>query len=64
MNKLVETTAKALAGIGALNWGIAKFFPQYDLLGFVPAGIINTGAVIAIAVSGGYMLFLLYKKRI
>jgi uncharacterized membrane protein YuzA (DUF378 family) len=64
MNKLLEKGAVVLTVLGAVNWGISTWLPQYDLLGFVPAGIIHTGAVALITASGGYVAYLLYQKKI
>lgn len=62
MNKTIETAAKVLAGVGAVNWGLSLF--NFDLLSFVPAGIIKTVAVAAIGLSGATVLYLVYKKKI
>ena len=63
MNKMIEKTAKILAGVGALNWGTAKFV-GIDVLSYVPAGIATTVAVGAIGLSGAVVLYLLFKKKI
>lgn len=63
VNKIVDKAAKILAAAGALNWGLVEFV-KFDLLSLAPAGIIHTLAVAAVAVSGGYVLYELYKKRI
>jgi hypothetical protein len=61
--KIIDTGAKVLAGVGALNWGLVEFL-KFDLLSFVPAGIFSTAVVGAIGLSGAYVLYLLYKKKI
>jgi len=63
MNKAIETGAKVLAGVGALNWGTAKLL-NFDVLSFVPAGIATTVAVVAIAASGALVLYMIYEKKI
>lgn len=63
MNKILESGAKYLAGIGALNWGTSQFI-GIDALSYVPTGIIQTLAVAAIAVSGGAIIYWAWKKRI
>ena len=63
MNKMIETGAKVLAGVGALNWGLAKFV-NVDVLSYVPSGIINTVVVAVIAASGALVLYLVYQKKI
>jgi len=63
MNKATETTAKALAGVGALNWGLVQWL-KFDALSIVPTGIVKTVVVGAIAASGAYVLYLLYEKKI
>jgi len=63
MNKLVEKTMKFLAGAGALNWGTSEFL-DVNVLTYLPSGIISTLAVAAIAASGGFVIYLVWKKRI
>ena len=63
MAKALETGAKVLAGVGALNWGTAKLL-SFDVLTFVPAGIISTVAVAAIGASGVWLLYKVVKKKI
>jgi len=60
--KEIDITAKILAGVGALNLGTDKFL-NIDVLSHT-SGLVNIAAVIAIAVSGGYILYLLYKKKL
>lgn len=63
MNKFVDKAAKVLAAVGALNWGTAKVL-NFDVLSFIPAGMWTTVTVIAIAASGGYLAWEIYKKRV
>ena len=63
MNPIVDKGAKVLAALGALNVGLAKIV-NFDLLSFVPTGIWTTVVVAAIAVSGGYLGYEIYKKRV
>ena len=58
-----DKLAKILAGIGALNWGLVKFV-NFDVLSLLGAGTIKTVGLIAVAVSGGYLLYLAIKKKI
>ena len=56
--------ALVLAGLGALNWGITKFL-SLDLLALLPGGATVMSVLVgAIAVSGGYVLWLKIKKKI
>jgi len=63
MNKLLERSMKYVAGIGALNIGTAEFL-NFDVLSFVPDGIVKTIAIGAIAVSGGFIVYWAWKKKI
>jgi uncharacterized membrane protein YuzA (DUF378 family) len=63
MNKTIETGAKVLAGVGALNWGLTQF-ASIDVLSYVPAGMIKTTVVGLIGLSGALVLYLVYKKKI
>lgn len=60
MNKAIDWTAKLLAGAGALNWGLQKL--GFDLLTYF--GSFSMFAQWAIAVSGGYVLYLLFTKKL
>lgn len=62
MNKAIENGAKAIAGIGALNWGLS--LASINLLEYAPTGIIKTAIIAAIGASGAYVLYLLYEKKI
>lgn len=61
--KGIETIAKVFAGVGALNWGLQEFV-KINVLDYVPTGMIKTAAIAVIAVSGGAVLFWVYKKKI
>ena len=63
MNKMIETGAKVLAGVGALNVGLSQFV-NIDLLSYVPVGIFNTVVVAAVAISGGWVLYQVFQKKI
>jgi len=63
LKKPWDTVAKALVGVGALNIGLVEFL-GFDVLGFVPEGMITKVVVGAIGVSGLYVLSLLYNKKI
>lgn len=63
MNELIEKAAVILTGLGAVNWGLAKFI-NVDLLGYIPQGIFTTVVVAAIAASGAFVLYKLYQKKI
>ena len=63
MNKMIETGAKVLAGVGAVNVGLDKLL-NMDLLSYVPAGIFTTVVVAAVAASGAYVLYMIYDKKI
>ena len=58
-----DRTAKVLAGIGALNVGTSQFF-NLDALTWIPVGMFNTLAVAAVGLSGLYLLYLAFKKRV
>lgn len=61
--KPVHTLALVLAGVGAVNWGLSSFL-NFNLLSFLPAGIIEKLLVAAIAASGAYVLYALYDKKL
>lgn len=61
--KPVHTLAIVLAGVGALNVALAKFL-SFNLLSFVPAGIVSTLVYAAVGLSGAYVLYQLYEKKI
>ena len=63
LQKPFDGIAKTLAGVGALNWG-TSVFANFDVLTFVPEGIATQAVVGAIALSGAYVLQLLWNKRI
>lgn len=63
MNKLLEKSMKYLAGIGALNVGTSQFV-SIDVLSYIPDGIVRTLATAAIAVSGGFVIYWAWKKKI
>lgn len=63
MNKMIETGAKVLAGVGALNVGLSKL-ANIDLLSYVPDGIFSTVVVAAVAASGALVLYMIYQKKI
>jgi len=63
MNKTLENAMKYLAGIGALNIGTSEFL-NVNALSYLPEGIVSTIAVAAIAVSGGFVLYWAWKKKI
>lgn len=63
MNKMIETTAKVLAGVGALNIGLDRF-ANIDVLSYVPAGMFTTVVIAAVAASGAWVLYLTYQKKI
>lgn len=62
VNKFVDLGAKILTAVGALNWGTSQFL-NFDVLSFVP-GVWSKVAVALITASGGYVVYLLWKKRI
>lgn len=61
MNKWIDKLAKILVGVGALNWGLAVV--NVNLLSFLP-GVWMTIAELAVGVSGAYVLYEIYNKRI
>lgn len=61
-NKMIDTTAKVLAGAGAANWGLDKL--GFNLLSYLGTGIFSTIALWAIAASGAYVVYLVFKKKI
>ena len=63
MDKMLERSMKYLAGIGAVNWGTSEFI-NINLLSYVPEGIAKTIAIGAIAVSGGFVLYWAWNKKI
>ena len=63
VNRIVDKSAKVLAAVGAINWGTSELL-SFDVLSFVPAGMINTVAIIAIAASGAYVLWNVIQKKI
>lgn len=63
MNKMLEKAMKYFAGIGALNWGTSEFV-NFNVLDFVPDGIVKTLVIAAIAVSGASVVYWTFKKRI
>ena len=63
LGKPWDMVAKVLAGVGAANWGTSQFV-GFDVLGFVPAGMIKTVVVALIGLSGFYVLYLAYNKKI
>lgn len=63
MNKLVERAMKYLAGIGAVNWGTSEFI-NINALTYVPEGIVKTLVVAAIGVSGAFVVYWTFKKKI
>jgi len=53
----IETIAPIVAGVGALNVGLAKFV-SFDLIALIPGGAMVTTIVYgAIGLSGGYVLY-------
>lgn len=62
MNQIVDKGAKAIAAIGAVNWLTSKLF-SFDILSFLSNDMLNTGAVVLIGVSGGYVLYQLFQKK-
>ena len=63
MNKMLERAMKVLAGLGALNIGTSEFI-NIDLLSYVPSGIFSTAVIIAVGISGGYVLYWAWQKKI
>ena len=63
MNKMLERTMKYLAGLGALNLGTSEFI-DINALSYVPAGIFSTLVVAAVAVSGGFVVYWAWQKKI
>ena len=63
MNKMLERAMKYLAGIGALNWGSSEFI-NVNALSYLGTGIWHTLGVAAIAVSGGFVVYWAWKKKI
>jgi len=62
VNKMIDRTAEALAFLGAANWGLDKL--GFNLLSYLGTGMWSTIAIWAIAVSGGYCLYLWYNKKL
>jgi uncharacterized membrane protein YuzA (DUF378 family) len=61
--KEVRTVSIALAGVGAVNWGLNKFL-SFNLLNFVPAGIVSTIAYAVITAAGAVVLYELFDGKI
>lgn len=62
LGKPWDATAKTLAGLGALNWGLVEF-ASVNLVDFVPDAFSKV-IVGAIGLSGIYVLQLVYNKNI
>lgn len=62
MNQHIKTGAKVLAGVGALNLGLNQFV-KIDLMSYVPAGMVQTIVIAAVAISGGALLYWTFKKE-
>lgn len=63
MNKNLQKAMKYLAGIGALNWGSSEFL-NLNLLSYVPDGFLSTVVVAFIAISGGFVVYWAWNKKI
>ena len=63
MNKMLERTMKYLAGIGAINLGTSEFI-DVNLLSYVPEGIFSTLVLGAVAISGGFVVYWAWNKKI
>jgi uncharacterized membrane protein YuzA (DUF378 family) len=64
ISKPVRVTAIVLSAIGALNIGINKLVPTFNLLNFVPAGLFSVIVYAAVGLSGAVVLYELYEKKI
>ena len=63
ISKQVSSTAVVFAGVGALNVGLSKFL-SFNLLSFVPTGIVSTLVYAAVGLSGAVVLYQLYDKKL
>lgn len=63
MNKMLERAMKYLAGIGAINVATSEFI-DINVLNYVPDGIITTLVIAAIGVSGAFVVYWAWKKKI
>ena len=63
ISKQVSSTAVVFAGVGALNVGLSKFL-SFNLLSFVPAGMVSTLVYAVVGLSGAVVLYQLYDKKL
>ena len=62
VNTIVDKSAKILASVGAINLGTSEFL-GFNVLSFV-TGVWSKVAIAAAAISGGYLVYLLWNKKI
>lgn len=60
--RYIDKTAKVLAGVGALNLGLTEFM-RVNLISLLPSAL-SLVTIGAISVSGGYLLYLIFRKSI
>lgn len=64
LSKPWSTIGFVLAGVGAINWGLAKFV-NVDLLSYIPGGdMVQTGAVALITAAGAYVVLQAWDKQV
>lgn len=66
MKEWVKKTAATLAGIGAVNWAIDYFTPQWNLVNLLASWTDPVAipiAYTAVGVAGGVLLYNTYKKK-
>lgn len=60
---LLNTVAKILAAVGAINWGLVTINESYNLVGMLlGTGVIADVVYYLVGLSGAYLLVLVAKK--
>jgi len=63
MHKVIDTVAKVLVVIGALNWGLVAISPSAELIQYLQVGWLMTTIYGLVGLAGVWELFKLFKKR-